>query len=189
MGWRYFESIVVGGDFQRASAVTHNWEEPVVALLQNVHRVDDCIDGLDFIVDHAMNHTTKHQEIFKECYQISLCYLNDLKASLDDLLKFPIHLLMDVRLSELAYRYSKEDLKSFLYFVEKFPQSNDITHAGIALNWYKNLEGELNKLHRFIYEIKERLKELYFQRTDIHLLTSASVLHKRHTVLNLFSEP
>ncbi len=179
-------ALVARGDFRETSLVTNNLEETVASLMQNLYRVDDCIDGLDFIVSSAMEHTTKHQKIFKECYQISICYLQELKTGLEDLLKFPSHLLMDIRLSEVMYRYSQEDLKSFLHFVANFPPSNNITHAGTALNCYKNMEEELNQLHRFIYEIKERLKEVYVRQTNVHLLAQSSVLYKRHAVLSLF---
>ncbi len=183
------KALAARGDFREASLLANSLEETLASLMQHLYRVEDCVDGLEFIVSCSMENTTKHQKVFKECYQIGICYLCELKVALEDLLKFPVHLFIDVRLSEVLYRYSKEDFKSFLHFVEKFPPSSSVTHAGVAMHWYKNLEGELNKLHRFIYEIKERLKELYLRQTNVHLLAQSAVLYKRHAVLNLFSPP
>lgn len=186
VGWfnDMVKALAVQGNFREVPVVAHKLEETVISLMQNLYRVDDCIDGLEFIVSSSVEHSTRHQEIFKECFQMSICYLDDLKIALEDLLKFPIHLLMDLRLSDVMYKYSQEDLKAFLLFVKKFPSS--VTHSRDALSLYQRIEGELNKLHKFVYEIKERLKELYVRQTNVHLLTQSSVLFKRHTVLRLF---
>lgn len=182
------KTVVTLGDFRETILYTKNFEEIVFTLMQNLYKLDDCVDGLEFIMSCVMENTTRHQKIFKESYQMSVCYLYELKDRLDDLLKFPIHQLMDLKLSEVMYRFVQEDRESFQEFVSSLPSSKEISNPGIALHQYKILEVELNKLHRFIYEIKERLKELYAKQTSVHLLTTSTYLTKRHAVLNLFSE-
>src|SRR5262249_38657479 len=146
-----------------------------------------CVDGLKFIINNSAEHPVKHQKIFKECYQMSSCYLEELQSRLEDLLKFPIHEFMDIKLAEIIHQYAQEPMQSFLQFVKNMPSVAEISIPGVALNWYRTLEMELSKVHRFIDGIKERLKELHFRKTNVHLLTQPTMLHKRHAVLKLFS--
>ena len=180
------KSLLNEGNFRRSEQPINN-EEILFSLIQCLHKVDDCIDGLEFIISNSTQHPMKHQAVFKECYQMSACYLEELQSRLEDLLKFPIHLLMDVKLAEIAHQYSQEFLQSFLHFVKNIPPSTEISLPGLALNWYKTLEIELNKVHRLTYEMKERLKEIHFFSTNIHLLIQPRTLHKRHAVLKLFN--
>ncbi len=175
------------GNFKKAALISDNFEEILFSLIQHLYKVDDCIDGLEFIVSTSVEHPIKHQKIFKECYQVSTCYLEELQSRLEDLLKFPIHLLMDVKLAEMVHKYTQEQMQPFMHFVKNTPPLEEISLPGVALNWYKNLEMELNKVSRFVYEIKERLKELHFRKTNVHLLAQSTALHKRHAVLKLFS--
>lgn len=181
------KGLAILGNFRKISSITDNFEEVFSSLMQCLYKVDDCVDGLEFIISNSLEHPLKHQKIFKECYQMCVCYLEELKSRLEDLLKFPIHLFMDVKLVEAMYQYEQEEMKSFLYFVKNIPSSTEISVPGIALNWYKNLEMELNKIHGFVYTVKEMLKKLHFYKTNIQLLTQPDKLYKRHTVLKLFS--
>lgn len=178
------KGLVNEGNFGKSAPIT---EEILSSLIQHLYKVDDCVDGLEFIISNSAEQPIKHQKIFKECYQMSTCYLEELRSNLEDLLRFPIHLFMDVKLAEAVHKYSQEHMQSFLYFVKNTPCSTEISIAGVALNWYRSLEKELNSIHQFIYEIKERLKDLYLYETNVHLLTLSTDLHKRHSVLKLFS--
>lgn len=182
------KALAIGTYFKKVAPKVDNLEKNVLEFMQNLYRVDDCIDGLDSIISSATENPTTHQKIFKECYQIGICYLKELQVNLDILLTFPNYLLRDEKLSAILYKYSQENLKSFLAFVKKSPKTNAISHAGIAFNWYKDLEEVLNELHRLIFTIKARVKELYFSQTDIHLLTNAPILYKRHAVIDLFAD-
>jgi hypothetical protein len=175
------------GSFKKTAPMTDQLEDILSSFIQHLYKVDDCIDGLEFITGNALEHPLKHQKIFKECYQMSVCYLEELQSRLEDLLKFPLHLFKDVKLAEIVHHYLQEPLQSFLRFVKDISPVADISLAGIASNWYKSMEIELNTVRQFIYEVKERLKELHFHKTNIHLLTQSTVLHKRHAVLKLFS--
>ncbi|MDP1608730.1 MAG: hypothetical protein Q8L98_05405 [Chlamydiales bacterium] len=179
------KGLVNEGNFKKAAVVDH-FEEVFSALIQHLYRVDDCVDGLESIIQNSAEFPTKYREIFKECYQMSTCYLEELQSRLEDLLKIPIHVFMDVKLAETVHKYTQEHIQSFLRFIKNIPSSTEISLGGVALNWYKNLETEINKVHQFIDEIKERLKELYFLKTNLHLLAQPAVLHKRHAVLKLF---
>lgn len=164
---------------------THDFENTFFSLMQKLYRVDDCVDGLEFIITESSENPTRHQKIFKECYQMSLCYLDELQSSLNNLLKFPIYLFSDIKISEIMHKYSQEKLQSFFDFIKNSPTT--ITDSGIAFHWQRELAQELTKIHRFLYEFKERLKELHFRKTDIHLLTHPPTLSKRHAVLKLFA--
>lgn len=181
------KSLIARFDYKETSQNASNFEQTFFSFMQNLYKVDDCIDGLEFIISCSYGNTTKHQEVFKECYQMHICYLEELKSRLEDLLKFPIYLLMDMKLSETIYKCSQEELPSLLLLIQKTPAVTEISLAGLALSWYKNLEIELNKLHRFMCAIENRLKELYLHKTSIHLITSSPILYKRHSVLKLFS--
>jgi hypothetical protein len=163
----------------------YDFENTFSSLMQKFYRVDDCVDGLEFIISQSSENPTKHKKIFKECYQMSLCYLDELQSSLNDLLKFPIYLLSDIKISEIIHKYSQEKFQSLFDFIKNSPTA--IIHPGIAFDWQRKMEQELTKIVRFIYEFKERLKELYLRKTDIHLLTHPPKLFKRHAVLKLFS--
>ncbi|MBX9923396.1 MAG: hypothetical protein K2Y01_04740 [Rhabdochlamydiaceae bacterium] len=181
------KDLVNEGRFKKATPITNNFEGTLSSFMQHLYKADDCIDGLEFIINSAAEHPIKHQKIFKECYQMSSCYLEELQSRLEDLLKFPIHLFMDVKLAETMYKYSQEQMQSLLLFARNTPPSIEISLAGVAIIWYKTLEVELNKVRRFIYEIKERLKKIHFLKTNTHLLSQSTALHKRHTVLKLFA--
>lgn len=178
------KGLVNEGSFKKGETM----EELCASLIARLYKVDDCTDGLEFIISHATQQPTQHQKIFKECYQMGTCYLEELQSRLQELLQFPIHLFMDLKLAELVYQYSQEQMPPFLRFVQNIPPSTDISLPGVALNWYKRLETELTKIHQLTHQIKQRIRELYFRATNIHLLNQSTVLHKRHTVLKLFSE-
>ena len=167
--------------------MSSNFEGNLFSLIGLLYKIDDCVDGLEFIIDKSTEDPFKHQKIFKECYQMSLCYLEELRSRLEDLLKFPVHLFMDVKLAEIVHKFSQEQMPLFVRFIQNTPSSLGVSTAGAALNQYKNLEIELKKAYQFIYRIKERLKELYFRTTNVHLLTQPTDLYKRHAVLKLFS--
>jgi hypothetical protein len=162
-----------------------DFENTFFSLMQKLYTVDDCVDGLEFIISQSLENPTKHQKIFKECYQMSLCYLDELQSSLNSLLKFPIYLLSDIKISEITYKYFQENSQSLFDFIKNSPIA--ITHPGIVFDWQRKLEQELTKIIRFLYEFKERLKELHLRKMDIHLLTQTPKLFKRHAVLKLFS--
>jgi hypothetical protein len=176
-------------DFQGMQTVNGNFEKAFSAIMQHLYAVDDCVDGLNSIINRATENSVRHQEIFKECYRTSVRYLLELKESLEQLQTFAIHRLGDTDLSEIVHRFKHEDLKSLLLFIEKLPSTEDIAHVGSALNFYRDLDGKLNKVRKFTHEIRKRLKDLYFHETDIHLLTLSPTLDKRHEVLALFSTP
>lgn len=163
----------------------HDFENVFFSLMQKLYRVDDCVDGLEFIISKSSENPTKHQKIFKECYQMSLCFLDELQSSINDLLKFPIYLLSDIKLSEIMHTFSQEKLQSLVDFIKNSPTA--ITDPGTSFQWQMQLEQELTKIIRFLYEFKKRIKELHLRKTDIHLLTQSPKLFKRHAVLKLFA--
>ena len=57
--------------------------------MQHIYKVDDCLDGLEFILSCSQDDLVKHSEIFKDSYQLSLSILNELRKDLQKLLDFP----------------------------------------------------------------------------------------------------
>jgi hypothetical protein len=174
------------GNFRGNFEVDDNFDNTISSLMQDLYNVDDCLDGLEFIISCSKENLDRHSLIFKETYQLSLSYINDLVIALNKLFEFPFHQLMDVKLSDLPYQFSKNHLRTVLE-VFKVPSSNIITNPHLALKQYEILLVELNKLHQFINEFKSQLKKVYFSKTDINLLTLSPKLYKRHLVLSLFS--
>lgn len=167
--------------------VENNFERTISALMQELYSVDDCLDGLEFIISCSKQDLVKHSVVFKEAYQLTLSYLNELREALKKLLRFPFHQLMDFTLSDIPYQFSRNYLSSFLTVTQELPSLNLITNPRLALNQYKIIQVDINKLHEFVFEFKERLKNVYFFQTDVNLLTLSTKLYKRHPVLNLFS--
>lgn len=194
---RYWESftkwlleilnLFAHGNFLGNFEVIDDFEKTIFSLMQDLYSVDDCLDGIEFIISYAKENLVKHSEVFKENYQLCVCYINELEAALKKLLNFPFHQLMDVKLSDIPYHFSKDKLPPFLKLISEFPSVNLITHPRLALKQYDILQIELHKLHVFMHEFKDQLKKIYFLKTNVNLLTLSSELYKRHLVIDLFS--
>jgi len=63
-----------------------------------------------------------------------------------------------------------------------------ITDSQLAVRQYQIFMQELDVLRQFIYTFRKRLEDLYFVKTNIHLLSLPTTLYKRHLVLNLFPD-
>lgn len=192
--WQIFEKwlldyvrVIAQGNFGRQFKVNSDFEKIISSLMQLVYKVDDCLDGLEFILSYSKENLIKHSEIYKESYQLSLSYLNELKGDLQKLLSFPFHHLMDDKISDITYNYSKDYLQNFLNFTEKYSSLNQVNNPRQALKQYDTLQNEVNKLHNFMNEFRDQLAKLYFSRTNIHLLTLPSELFKRHATIKLYS--
>ena len=145
------------------------------------------MDGLEFILSYSKEDLIRHSEVYRESYQLSLNFINELKKDLQKLLTFPFHQMMDV--SDIMYGFSKSHFQPFLEFTEKYTSVTEISNPREALKQYDILESELIKLHNFMNELRKRLAKTYFTRTDIHLLTLSSKLTKRHAVIKLYPSP
>ncbi len=175
------------GNFRGDFEVIDDFEKTIFSLMQDLYSVDDCLDGIEFTISYAEENLVKHSEVFKENYQLFVCYINELDAALKKLLDFPFHQLMDVKLSAIPYNFSKDKLPLFSKLISELPSVNLITHPRLALKQYEILQVELNKLREFIHEFTDQLKKIYFLKTSVNLLTLSPKLHKRHLVLELFS--
>lgn len=182
-----YVKAIAQGNFGGHFKVNNDFEKTILSLMQDLYKVDDCLDGLEFILSCSKENLVKHTQIYKESYQLSLSYIIELKEALQKFLDFPFHHLMDDRISDIAYNYSKDHFPYFLQFVEKNASPKQLSNPYQALKQYEILQIELNKIHKFIYEFKERLKIMHVSKTNIHLLTLSSNLSKRHTVLKLYS--
>ncbi len=175
------------GNFGGQFKVNSDFEKIISSLIQHVYKVDDCLDGLEFILSYSKEDLIKHSEIYKESYQLSLSFINDLKEDLQKLLGFPYHQLMDDKISDITYDYSKNHLQTLLNFAEKYTSLIQVNDPRLALKQYDTLQNEVSKLHNFMNELRDRLAKIYFSRTNIHLLTVPSELFKRHAVIKLYS--
>ena len=129
-----------------------------------------CLIGIESIISHSKEDPGKHSSVFR-VYQLCLCYINELDGvALKKLLDFPFHQLMDVKLADIPYQFSKNSLPLFLKLVLEFPTLNHITQPRLAIKQYEILQVELNKLHQFMHEFKDRLKKIYFIKTNVKLL-------------------
>lgn len=95
---------------------------------------------------------------------------------------------MDESLSDISYRFSKEKLPQLLEKMEHIQSIDRITNVQSAVRQYQVFMPEFNVLRQFVYTLKKRLEDLYFIKTDIHLLSLPTTLYKRHIVLDLFSK-
>lgn len=175
------------GNFRGNFEVADDFEKTISSLMQDLYNVDDCLDGLEFIISSSQENLVKHASVYKENYQLCLSYISDLEVALKKLFDFPFHQLMDVKLSDLPYQFSKNDLPFFSNLILEFPSLSLINHPRLALKQYEILQVELNKLHSFMHEFKDQLKKIYFLNTNANLLTLSPKLYRRHLVLKLFS--
>lgn len=175
------------GNFGRQFNVNSDFEKIFSSLIQFIYKVDDCLDGLEFVLRYSKEDLIKHSEIYKESYQLSLSFLNELKVELQKLLNFPFHQLMDDKISDITYHYSKSYLQLFLKFTEKYTSLGHVNDPRQALKQYDTLQSELNTLYNFMNELRNQLEKIYFSRTNTHLLTLPSELFKRHSITKLYS--
>lgn len=182
-----YVKTIAQGNFGRQFKSNSDFEKIIFSLIQLVYKVDDCLDGLEFILSYSKENIVKHSEIYRESYQLSLSFLNELREEVQKLLGFPFHQLMDDKISDIAYQYSRNRLQNFLKFTERYISLNQVNHPREALKQYDTLLSEVGKLHNFMNEFRDQLAKIYFSRTNIHLLTLPSELFKRHAIMKLYS--
>ena len=182
-----YVKAIVQGNFGRQFKVNGDFEKIIFSLMQLVYKVDDCLDGLEFVLSYSKEDLVKHSEIYRESYQLSLSFLNELREDLQKLSGFPFHQLMDDKISDITYNYSKTHLQTFLKFAETYTCLNQVNDPRQALKQYDTLQGEVSKLHNFMNELRDQLAKVYFSRTNINLLTLPSELFKRHAIIKLYS--
>lgn len=182
-----YVKAIAQGNFGEQFKVDSDFEKIFPSLMQHIYKVDDCLDGLEFILSYSKKDLIKHSEIYKESYQLSLIFMSELNENLKKLLDFPFHQLMDDKIADITYNYSKNHLQLFLEFTEKYTSLSHVNIPRQALKQYDALQSEVSKLYNFMNELRDRLAKIYFSKTDIHLLTLPSKLFKRHSVRKLYS--
>lgn len=175
------------GNFGGNFVIDNNFEKIIGFLLFDIYKVEDCLDGLEFIQSESAKDLNRHSEVFKESYLLSTKYIIELKEALQKLLDFRFHDLMDHKISEIVYEYSKNYFPIFCKFTEEYISAKQMTHPREALRKYESFQVELNKIHELLYKLREQLKKLYLSNTNIHLLTLSTNFTKRHEVINLYS--
>ena len=176
------------GNFHMQFEVYNDFDKIVIQLLRDLYQVDDCVDGIEMIQSEKEFKVGRHGEIYKECYQLFLSLISDLKVRLKHFFEFPFHKMMDESLADISYRFSKEKLPHLLEKMEQIQSIDRITNVQSAVRQYQIFMPEFDVLRQFIYTFRKRLEDLYFIKTDIHLLSLPTTLHKRHLVLDLFSK-
>lgn len=176
------------GNFFMQFEVYNDFDNIVIQLLRELYQVDDCVDGIEMILNEKELKVGRHEEIYKECYQLFLSFISDLKICLKHFFEFPFHKMMDESIADISYRFSKEKLPQLLKKMEQIQTIDRITNVQSAVRQYQIFMPEFDVLRQFIYTFRKRLKDLYFVKTDIHLLTLSTTLYKRHLVLELFSK-
>ncbi len=175
------------GNFFMQFEVYNEIDKIVIHLLRDLYQVDDCVDGIEMILDKREFEASRHENVYKECYQLFLSFVGDLKVRLKEFIEFPFHKMMDESLADIPYRFSKEQLPQLLEKMDQIQSIDRITNFQLASRQYQIFMPEFDILRQFIYTFRKRLVDLYFVKTDIHLLTLPTTLFKRHLVLDLFS--
>ncbi|MBN9378912.1 MAG: hypothetical protein BGO14_03135 [Chlamydiales bacterium 38-26] len=176
------------GNFHMQFEVYNDFDKIVIQLLRDLHRVDDCVDGIEMIQSEKEFKVGRHGEIYKECYQLFLSFISDLNVSLKHFFEFPFHKMMDESLADISYRFSNEKLPQLLEKMKQIQSIDRITNVQTAVRQYQIFMPEFDVLRQFIYTFRKRLEDLYFINTDIYLLSLPTTLYKRKLVLDLFSK-
>jgi hypothetical protein len=182
-----YVKAIAQGNLERQFKSNNDFEKIIFSLIQLVYKVDDCLDGLEFVLSYSKADLVKHSEIYRESYQLSLSFLNELREELQKLLDFPFHHLMDDKISDIVYHYSRSHLQTFLKFTERYTSLSQVNNPREALKQYDTLMDEISKLHNFMNALRDQLAKIYFSRINIHLLTLPSKLFKRHAIIKLYS--
>jgi hypothetical protein len=176
------------GNFFMQFEVQSDFDNFVIQLLRDLYQVDDCIDGIEMIQREKEFKVARHSEVYKECYQLFLSFISDLKVQLKHFFDFPFHKMMDESLSDISFQFSKEKLPQLLIKMEQIPSIDRITNVQSAVRQYQIFMPEFDVLRQFIYTFRKRLENLYFVKTDVHLQSLQTTLNKRHLVIDLFSK-
>ncbi|MCB1074137.1 MAG: hypothetical protein KDK59_01240 [Simkania sp.] len=182
-----FKSFAQGNFFMQF-AVHNEFDKIIIDLLQELYQVNDCIDGIGIIRNKIEREPNRHGKIYKECYQLFLSFIHDLKACLEQFFLFPFYKIMDESLSDISYQFSKEKLPKFSEKLKDIKSIDKITNSQSAIIQYQLFMPDFEILKQFIYSFRKRLEDLYFDKTDIHLLSRPDTFNKRHLVLSLFSK-
>lgn len=174
------------GNFFVQFEVYDEFDKIVIHLLRDLYQVDDCVDGIETIQSEIEFKAKRHADVYKECYQLFLSFAGDLEVRLKQFLDFPFHKTMDEPLIDLPYRFTKEKLPELLEKIRQIKPIDQITNAQMAQRQYQMFMPDLHTLRQFLYTFRKRLEDLYFVKTDIHLLTLPDTLYKIHLVLKLF---
>lgn len=167
-------------------ASKNGFDELVEALLQAFSEIDDCLDGLGAVCKTAFEKPNRHREIFSEAYLLGLSHLEELLAKMDALLQFPFHQLMDLKIAETVYTFAQGNMRVFSLFVKRMLASGGVSRPEIALHRYKEWEAELQKVHRFVFELKEWLKELYMRKKGKELRIPAQESFKKRSLVQFY---
>ncbi len=187
--WNSVMEILNGfrqGNFFMQFEVYNEFEKIIMDLLPGLYRVDDCVDGIERIQEKVLEFK-RHEEVYKECYQLFLSFARDLEVVVKQFLNFPFHKMMDESLADIVYRFSKEEFSLLLEKIWQIKPIDQITSVQLAINQYQMFMPQFHILKQFIYTFRKRLENLYFIETDIHLLSQSTTLYKRHLVIDLFS--
>lgn len=175
------------GNFFMQFEVHDEFDKIVIALLRDLYQVDDCVDGIEMILYERESNADRHKDVYKECYQLFLSFIGDLKIRLKQFLEFPFHKIMDESLADIPYRFLKEQLPQLLQKMDQIQSIDQITNVQLASRQYQIFMPEFDALRQFICTFRKQLVDLYFIKTAIHLLSLPDTLYKRHLVLALFS--
>lgn len=154
-------------------------ETQVGLLMQHVHEIQDCLDGLETTIHYALERP-KNDKTFRENREYSLRFTEDLIQSLHNLLKFPIYKLADFSLLDIASRFELEDFPQFI------SESNRLKAREPATIYFRELRDNLDRVYSFLHRLEERIKKIFNLYTDINLLTLSDVLTRRHIIYKLF---
>lgn len=174
------------GNFFMQFEVVDEFDNIVGHLFQYLYQLVDCVDGLEKIQEEV-GANNQHRQVYKECYQLFLGFIRDLEMSLKQFLDFPFHRMLDEDLADIPYRFSKEELSQLLDNIRQIKPIDQITNVLLAIQQNQLFKPQLQLVRQFIYTFQKRLKDLYFAKTKISLLTQPTKLYKRHLVRELFS--
>lgn len=175
------------GNFFMHFQVHDEFDNIVIHFLSYLFSLDDCIDGIENIEHEFKFKTEIHAVVYKECYQLFLSFIRDLKVSLKQFLELPFHKVMDEQIADIPYSYSRDKLEFLTEKLSQIKTIDQINSPQMAVRQYQFLLPELHVLRQMTYNFRKRLADLYFVKTDVHLLTLPENLHKRHLVLELFN--
>ncbi|MCB1113995.1 MAG: hypothetical protein KDK62_04500 [Chlamydiia bacterium] len=183
-----FLRAISQGHFPQQWRVVSEFEGVVSQMFQELYQVDDCIDGIDTIQSEIESNPKQFKKSYKECYQLFLSFTKELEPKLKSFLDFPFHKIMDEPLSDIAHTYSKEKMPKLSKVLLSIKPGGHVDNTLQAVREFQNFAPALEDVRHFINTFKKRLQELYFVRTEAHLLTLPDKLYKRHQVIKLFEQ-
>lgn len=165
-------------------------------ILQKLHVLYDCIDGLEHIISDSSSFPEQHAKIYKKYYNKFFNYVQDTVKAIRELTQIDGTIKHDETISsfyqdvcqistKLLSKYKIAEEGAIAARIIGMPSLVESSHQ--AKYQYKKYLPILDEVISFYGEYEAELKECYLKNFKEKLLSHQSPFTKRHEIMELFS--